>query len=511
MTNMNNIYQNLGFEKDPFAYTNADQEENLEDYFIAPPYYDSIQGDYNSPSSHIVLAPRGSGKTAQRRMIEIWSRDKPVLCVTYDRFELGNSQNLNDITLNYHLKNIIQRTLLNLVIWIAEYPDTINNFSKDEKKNLSILCHNYLGEISGAKVTETLNDIKSVTEKIKKFWNENIGVLDSLLNFLLKKYDLPALDLPELKQEEKKLSQSYKFQLELIYELAQKLGFKSIYILIDKVDETHLTTSDSEATFRLIEPLIKDLETHGIKGYAFKYFLWDKIYEYLLKSGRPDRISIHSLIWSRDRLLEMLSNRLQAFSDKKIKNLECLFESKNRVSADDSVTILSWRSPRNVIRICQEIMSEQTLINSNVSKLDNRTLDRASLKISEKISQEIYGQEITNEIKKIDREFFSINHLATNIYKVSTNAVRPRVASWVDKGFLYMVGGDKANSKKPTNMYFVGDPRVSRIINAKKVLSDWLADSWFPCPHCDADLILDYSYLNNDIDVECWSCKRPIS
>lgn len=67
-------------------------------------------------------------------MIEIWSKDKPVLCVTYDRFELGNNQNLDDITLNYHLKNIIQLTLLNLILWLAEYPDTINNFTKDEKR-----------------------------------------------------------------------------------------------------------------------------------------------------------------------------------------------------------------------------------------------------------------------------------------------------------------------------------------------------------------------------------------
>lgn len=508
---MSNIYQNLGFTKDPFAYTNADQEENLEDYFVPPPYYDSIQGDYNSPASHIVLAPRGSGKTAQRRMIEIWSKDKPVLCVTYDRFELGNSQNLDDITLNYHLKNIIQRTLLNLILWIAEYPDTINNFNKDEKKNLSILAHNYLGDVSGAKVTETLNDIKSVTEKIKQYWNENIGVFDTVLNFLLKKYELPTLDLPELNQEGKKLSQSYKYQMELIYELAQKLGFKAIYILIDKVDETHLTTSDSKATYRLIEPLIKDLETHGIRGYAFKYFLWDKIYDYLLKSGRPDRITIHSLIWSRDRLLEMLSNRLEAFSDIKIKTLESLFISPNKVKADDAVTILSWRSPRNVIRICQEIISEQTLISTIVTKLDNKTLDRASLKISEKISQEIYGQEAVNDIKKIDREFFSINHLATNIYKVSTNAVRPRVASWVDKGFLFMVGGDKAGSKRPINLYFVGDPRVNRIVNSKTALIDWLGNKWFPCPHCDSDLILDLTYISSDIEVECWNCKRPIS
>lgn len=504
------IYQNLGFTNNPFAYTNADEEEDLENYFVPPPYYEAIQGDYNSPASHIVLAPRGSGKTAQRRMIEIWSKDKPILCITYDRFELGNMQNLNDITLNYHLKNIIQRTLLNLVLWIAEFPDTITNFSNDEKKNLSILCHNYLGDVTGAKVSEVLNEIKSITEKIKKFWNENIGVLDSLLNFILKRYDLPSLDLPELKQEEKNLSQSYKYQLELIYELAKKLGFKSIYILIDKVDETHLTTNDSHSTFRLIEPLIKDLETHGIKGYAFKYFLWDRIYEDLLQAGRPDRITIHTLIWTRDRLLKMLSRRLEAFSDKKIKTIEELFEKPNEINADDVVTILAWRSPRNVIRICQEIIAEQTLISANVAKLNNKVLDLASLKISEKICQEIYGRDALSEIKKIDRELFSISYLASKIYKVSTNAVRPRVAAWVEKGFAFNSASDKGKGKRPTNLYLIGDPRVNRIINAKKNVCDWLQNCWFPCTHCDSDIILDFQYLNPQIDIECWSCSRPI-
>lgn len=505
------IYQNLGFSKNPFAYTNADEEEELESYFVAPPYYEAIQGDYNSPASHIVIAPRGSGKTAQRRMLEIWSKNKPVLCVTYDRFELGNNQNLDDITLNYHLKNIIQLTLLNFVLWLAEYPDTLQNFTKDDKKNLSILCHNYLGEVSGAKVSEILNDIKSVTEKIKKFWNENVGVLDKLLSFILKKYDLPELDLPELKQEEKKLSQSYKYQLELIYELAQKIGFKSIYILIDKVDETHLTTNDSISTFKLIAPLIKDLETHGIKGYAFKYFLWDKMYEYLLKAGRPDRIQIHSLIWSRDRLLEMLSRRLQAFSNNAINKFEEIFSSQNEISADDAVTILAWRSPRNVIRICQEIISEQTLISADARRLDNRVLDRASLKISEKMCEEFYGLETVSEIKRIDRELFSISHLATNIYKVSTNAVRPRVNSWVDKGFLFQSGIDKSRQTRPTNLYYVGDPRANRLVNHKKVLTKWLKDYWFPCTNCDADILLDLSNLNDEMEFECWSCKRPVN
>lgn len=386
----------------------------------------------------------------------------------------------------------------------------MNNFSKDEKKNLSILCHNYLGEVNGAKVSEVLNEIKSATEKIKKYWNENVGVLDSLLSFILKKYDLPELDLPEFKQEEKKLSQSYKFQLELLYELAQKVGFKSIYILIDKVDETHLTTNNSEATFKLIEPLIKDLETHSIKGYAFKYFLWDQIYDYLLESGRPDRISIHSLIWSRDRLLNMLSKRLNAFSKNKINRLQDLFEDPNGFSIDDAVTILAWHSPRNVIRICQELIAEQTLINSDVEKLDKRVLDRASLKISEKICQEIYGNDILNEIKKLDREIFSINYLATNIYKVSNNAVRSRTSAWVDSGFLFQAGGNRSSSKKPVNLYLIGNPRANRLVNSKKIATDWLSNDWFPCTHCDSDIILDLEYINKNMEIECWHCNRPI-
>lgn len=319
------------------------------------------------------------------------------------------------------------------------------------------------------------------------------------------------MDLPEINQEQKKLNQSYKYQLELIYELAQKIGFKAIYILIDKVDETHLTTNRADLTFKLIEPLIKDLETHSIKGYAFKYFLWDKVYEDLLKGGRPDRITINSLVWSRDRLVLMLKNRLLAYSNKRISNMEMLFENINRVSADDMITVLAWRSPRNVVRICEEIINEQTLISANVNKLDNRVIDRASLKISERISEEHYGVELLGEIKKLDRELFSINHLGTNIYKVSNNAVRPRVTNWIDKGFTYLIGVDKSgDSKKPTNVYFLGDPRVNRIVNSKYTISDWFNNSWFPCIHCDADILLDFKYINEELDLECWNCKRAI-
>ena len=57
------------------------------------------------------------------------------------------------------------------------------------------------------------------------------------------------------------------------------------------------------------------------------------------------------------------------------------------------------------------------LLDVNVKKLDKRTLDRASLKYSENILNEIYGPDALKEIKKIDRELFSISHLASNVYR----------------------------------------------------------------------------------------------
>jgi len=65
------LLKRLGFESDPFSKTNADEEERLEEYFIAPPFFNAVYGSPNDPKSSIVFAPRGGGKTALKRKIEL--------------------------------------------------------------------------------------------------------------------------------------------------------------------------------------------------------------------------------------------------------------------------------------------------------------------------------------------------------------------------------------------------------------------------------------------------------
>ena len=79
---MNRLLESFGFRADPFASTNADDEPDLAAYFVPPPYFAAVQGDPKNPRPDVVLAPRGGGKTAQKRMIEEASSPNGILCVT---------------------------------------------------------------------------------------------------------------------------------------------------------------------------------------------------------------------------------------------------------------------------------------------------------------------------------------------------------------------------------------------------------------------------------------------
>jgi hypothetical protein len=99
------LLHNLGFIQDPFAKYNADEETNLAEYFVPPPFFDAVYGNYHDPRSSIVFAPRGGGKTALKRKIELASKTETFLCLTYNVFPV-DSLTLAQIDITYHLRNV---------------------------------------------------------------------------------------------------------------------------------------------------------------------------------------------------------------------------------------------------------------------------------------------------------------------------------------------------------------------------------------------------------------------
>lgn len=506
------IYDQLGFKQHPFTTTNADEEPFLKNYFVDPPYFDVIVGDSDYPSASIVLAPRGAGKTALKRMVESHGIEEKYLAVTYDSFEFSKDESPETISLGYHLKNIITRILISFLSYMSEEPDLTNKFTKEEKQNLSIFIRTYLGDLTGSELQVIMSELKSLPEKFSKFWSDNIGILDTAVNFLFRAFQLPVVDTSKLTSEQKSLSQTYKYQLKMLLSFVRKLGFKSIYILIDKVDETEKTGNDPEATYKLVKPLIKDLDLLGSNGYGFKFFLWDAVEPNYKSDARPDRVKKYDLIWDRDGLKEILSERLKAFSGEKVVTISQLIDNESDTNwVDDAICIIAKSSPRNVIRICEKILANQSLIDRKSKSLTIQAVDRGIIDFCEEITDENYGSKVVKELQKVGRELFTINYVGNDVFKITNPAANSKVLTWSNIGAVSKIGTISIpGSKKPLNFYCIKDPAIIRLIHRRTPLEQFISDRWLPCSDCGTDNLMDIDYFTDNNDPTCMGCGRNV-
>lgn len=503
------LYETLGFSGHPFAKTNADEEPNLKDYFVPPAYFDAIIGDPRTPTSSVVLAPRGAGKSAQRRMVEDQGSISHFLSVTYDRFEFGGVEDVADLSLQYHLRNIITRIIVSFLSYLSEYPDVVRNLSKSEKHELTVFIQTYLGSLTGDKIQELMKELRSLPEKFKTFWHENVGFMESVVNFLLKKYDLEPIDLPDVKQEEKRLAATYKYQLETLLGLVKRIGFKSIYILIDKVDETEQTGNNPEQTYQLIQPLIRDLELLGLEGYAFKFFIWNQVEPFYRKHARPDRIAQYELNWSRTDLKGILSARLKAFSNGAISSFAQLMSDDAGINVDDAICVMSNGSPRNMIRMCERILAVQGEVSADSVKIEFRAVDRGILTFSEMLFLEIYGNDILKDMQRVGRELFTTNYIANDVLKISGQGARNKITGWANTGLIQQVGTvTMPASKRPVNFYCAVDPIAVRLIHRTTGFNTFFKDRWLPCSYCNTDNLVNIELYPQDNEAGCRKCGR---
>jgi len=171
--------ENLGFDSDPFAKTNADEEERLENYFIAPPFFSAVYGDVNSPKSALVFAPRGNGKTALKRKIELSSNNQDFLCITYNSFNI-TGKSLSDIDQKYHLTNLVR--LIVIAVVTASQNGKLDNLSTDDRHLIYLFVKDYLSEIDQTDLKTGIGAIKNFSDKAKDIWNKFTGPIGLVIN-----------------------------------------------------------------------------------------------------------------------------------------------------------------------------------------------------------------------------------------------------------------------------------------------------------------------------------------
>lgn len=496
-----------GFSSDPFASTNSEDEDLLEDYFVPPPYFPSVLGDPQAPKPRVIFAPRGGGKTAQRRMIEIrcMDEDLPFVCLTYDNFDGPSAPNL---TLNDHLAALCRLLTVTILEYLDRKPERAVDLSNHEKRIVKVAAETFASGLSLSEYNTAFSAVKSLGDRTTEFWHKYGGVIAAGITIAMKKAGLDDVSIPtQLRNQAQNLDASARyFYEELVDIIVSPLRGGSIYILVDKVDETSATNGHPAAAWALIENLIQDLPTVEKKGVAFKFFLWDQLRPLFRDAAaRADRIQPAILEgWDVGQLRTMLSRRLRAYSDTKVANLNELMENPHLIDSHVLLCHLAKGSPREMIRMAESIAAEHTRTNGEKHPITQGELLDGIRAYSLLRAEELAGAEL-EELRAVGRLSFTKKHVRKT-FGISKEAAYDKIEAWRRMGLIVDQGRlDPIVGQKRANWLGLSDIRIAIALGDQNKTEDLFARNVALCNSCSSPVISDLE------SVRCSKCGSMVA
>ena len=483
---------------------NSEDEPLLSSYFVPPPYFATVMGDTAHPHSNVVFAPRGGGKTAQRLMIELQSETVNFLCITYDLTELPPEASLDGANWEFHISHICRRILLAILVAIEEDRFQVELLDLVQRALLVDLVRKHLGTLSEQEFKWGLAAVKTFGDKASDIWRKYGGVIALTISALMAKVGLGAQSLEGIQGSLALRDDSLRNNFERLVEIVRSLGFTSLYVLVDKVDESSLTRGDARRSFDYVKALLTDLPTLETRGVAFKFFLWDQLAPMLAtEGGRPDRIPQVMLHWTQDELKQMLSQRLSTYSSGAVTSLNQMLCPDSVVDLDTLAVYMGAVSPRNVIRFAGAVASEATRVGP-VSCISDGAVWSAVSQFAKDISAEIAASYIS-DIRRARRVSFTINYLANDVFRTTSQAAGNKVRAWENAGLVKRIGEVPSPGNRPMLLFAISDIRIA-ITAIPEFAPVALIDVYAKvCPNCGALLI------TQEATVICSSCGSDFS
>jgi hypothetical protein len=304
-----------GFRRNPFGRWNAEQDQDLPNYFVDIGGFDELFS-LNEPC--VVFARRGCGKTAQRQMLAVHSRpieeDSPRLAVvyTYSGFERALESAGHDIEQLQPAHHVSALLYLGLA--------ALKGVAAHDSELQSALARPEIASRLASYVSRfALHLVDDSTAHAPR--------------------PLDGFGSPELMRG--------------FSELIQEVGLESCIVLVDGLDEFPLAAGDPARAIAFLAPLLGTLSIVECPGWAFKFFLPQGFEPTLRACGwfRVDRLHLFRITWDGCRLLDLLGQRLTHFSDRKppYEGLGQLCEDELAQVIGDELTLLANGSPREAL------------------------------------------------------------------------------------------------------------------------------------------------------------------
>ncbi|MBI5950753.1 MAG: ATP-binding protein [Chloroflexi bacterium] len=371
----------FGFQRFPFDRPEAGNEEFarpdfLASCFVEPRGFERVFGQADSPVTSLLFAARGTGKTACRVMMDYYCQNglarlssaqfgEPNFVLSVPHIRLDNvreiaRQSAEDkaspqIFAEHHALEIMRQAVPAFVSLIAkntEFARKVTNLSKANFEDLSFYIILYSAYLTSPQ-KEFLRDIGVAMPPIE---NQMRGLVGQSVA-----HERSLSWGPILIQQ--RIGASPLFHLERWAMLMPVTGIKSIYVLVDGVDELMESADDPQYAHALIRPILTNLKLmDGTHHLAFKFFLPSDIETNVLadKKFRMDRgFVIQKLEWKPDDLVDILRERLGALRrpdyeirDRTAAGFDSLCMPELRGQIEQDIIEITKGNPRRLMNFC---------------------------------------------------------------------------------------------------------------------------------------------------------------
>lgn len=494
---MSRLLKSHSLDETCFSSYSAEDEPNIDEYFIRPPYFGEVLKRGNSCRSLILFGERGAGKSAARISFykETWKNvskgEKAPLVVTLSDFSRIIEGGIAKANLGRFVNEVGYLVTEAVLLWLSAIETTKRDAvinSLDERSRIStaaLVDRFYLSRPALARDTTITEPIKLLNLAwhtrtqlwIEKRWDAVRALIGDVAKIALKKglevdskldeslRDLLAADSSALSND-----QYAKALLERLVSTAKIFGFSGILILLDKVDETPLTGNSFQATAAVGYPLLSTTGMLEIDDLGWLFFLWDKVkepYESGQLAIRLDKIANVPIRWEHQQLVDMVASRMKHFSSATdtVEFSDLCDGDVDAAKILDTVINLSMRSPREVVRILDTILREHdelTASESTVRKLSNNSIEAGLNKYVKDRLPAVFDESHIKYLARLDKKTF-LNRDVQQTFKISDQAARARIDNWVKSGLVKFSGvrvPDSESGGKPPNEYSIADTRM---------------------------------------------------
>lgn len=371
----------FGFQRFPFDRPEAGNEEFarpdfLASCFVEPRGFERVFGQADSPVTSLLFAARGTGKTACRVMMDYYCQNglarlssaqfgEPnfVLSVPHTRLdnvrEIARQTSENpgavQIAPEHHVIEIMRQAIpafVNLVARNAVFSKKISEFSKSNFEDLSFYIVLYSAYLTSPQ-KDFLRDL-----------GVSMPPIENQIRGLAGQTDVHERSLSwEPIMIQQRIGVSAMVHLEHWAALMPMVGIKSIYVLVDGVDELMESADDPQYAHALIRPVLTNLKLmDGTHHLAFKFFLPSDMETNVLsdKKFRLDRgFVIQKLELKPEDLINILRERLSALRrpdyeirDRTAAGFDALCVPELRGQVEQDIIDVVKGNPRRLMNFC---------------------------------------------------------------------------------------------------------------------------------------------------------------